>query len=80
MATRKLPILPKKSYEAVQEQLVPYLPSVGKAENQTIFSQNRSQDLSAKKLSNKDFSIGLKDIDEAIKYYFDNVKIGRAHV
>lgn len=73
MPSRKLPILPQKSHEAVQNNLNPYLTSIGKAENDTIFSQNRGNDLSAKNTGEKDFSIGLKDIDGAIKYYFENI-------
>lgn len=67
---KKLPILPKKVHEPVQEQLNPYY--ISKSDSDTVFSQNRGNDIKSGE-NDKDFSIGLKDIDEAIIYYFDNV-------
>jgi hypothetical protein len=73
MPPRKLPVLPKKVNEVVQDQLQPYLPSIGKPEEDSVFTRNRAYDLSFKGDKAKDISIGLKDIDEALVYYFENV-------
>jgi hypothetical protein len=70
---RRLKPLPKRGDEGIQEQLTPsYAP---KAANDGVFNRNRGNDLSQKltKDDTKNFTVGLKDIDEAVKYYFENV-------
>ena len=42
-------------------------------ENETGIPFNRSEKLSWKGDTTKPFSIGIKDIDEAVFYYFENV-------
>ncbi len=71
---RDLKPIPRNIVQVEQAQIVPYLPSIGKPsiEEGTVFSQNRAKDISRKNDKVKDISIGLEDIDEAIKYYFDN--------
>ena len=44
-------------------------------ENETGISFNRSTKLSFKGDTVKPFSIGIKDLDEAVFYYFNNVFI-----
>ena len=73
---RQLPILPqpKNQSEVTQEALpTPYLANQGKPVSETVFDHNRGTDISMKKDTVKDISIGLQDIDEAIMYYFNNV-------
>ena len=41
--------------------------------NQSGIPFNRSEQMSRKGDTYKDFTVGLKDIDEAIFYYFENV-------
>jgi hypothetical protein len=70
---RRLKPLPKRGDEGIQEQIVPsYAP---KGVNDGVFNRNRGNDLSQKlnKDTTKNFTVGLKDIDEAVKYYFENV-------
>ena len=71
---RDLKPIPRNIVQVEQSQIEPYLPSIGKpsSEEGTVFSQNRGKDISRKNDKIKDISIGLEDIDEAIKYYFDN--------
>lgn len=71
---RDLKPIPRNIVQVEQTQFEAYLPSVGKpsSEEGTVFSRNRSKDLSRKNDNVKDISIGLKDIDNAIQYYFDN--------
>jgi hypothetical protein len=72
---RDLKPIPRNIVEVEQTQFEAYLPSVGKpsSEEGTVFSQNRSKDISRKNDKTKNISIGLEDIDNAIQYYFDNV-------
>jgi hypothetical protein len=60
--------------------VMPYIPSQGNP-NQ-VFSEpqklgqpeiNRALERTLRNDTDKDFSIGIKDFDEALKYYFDNV-------
>jgi hypothetical protein len=71
---RDLKPIPRNIVQVEQSQIEAYIPSIGKppSEEGTIFSQNRGKDISRKNDKVKDISIGLEDIDEAIKYYFDN--------
>ena len=68
MATRK-PI-PKSQVELSQETITPYL-NQGKAP--VPANKRRENQRTRKNDEVKDFSIGLKDIDSAIIYYFQNV-------
>ena len=67
------PIPPNQS-EIIQSTIKPYL-NQGKPIVDTVFSRqsNRAQQTSRKTDKIKDISVGLQDIDYAIKYYFDNV-------
>jgi hypothetical protein len=63
---------PRNQSEVTQAELsTPYL-SQGKAISETTFSKNRGTDYSMKDDTVKDISIGLKDIDSAVIYYFNN--------
>ena len=68
MATRK-PI-PKSQVELSQETITPYL-NQGKAP--VPANKRRENQRTRKNDDVKDFSVGLKDIDSAIIYYFQNV-------
>ena len=71
---RPLPVIPKNQSEVTQEALPPaYLVSQGKPVSDTVFSENRGNDISMKNDTVKDISVGLQDIDEAIMYYFNNI-------
>jgi len=64
---------PKNQSEIVQSTIESYL-NQGKPINNDIFSQkNRALQTTRKTDKVKDISIGLEDIDYAIKYYFDHV-------
>jgi hypothetical protein len=67
------PIPPNQS-EIIQSTIKPYL-NQGKPIANTVFSRqsNRALQTSRKTDKIKDISVGLEDIDYAIKYYFDNV-------
>lgn len=64
--------IPKNQSEIVQDTLVPYL-NQGKPVSQNVFTHrdNRALNTTRKTDDIKDFSIGLQDIDYAIKYYFE---------
>ena len=71
---------PKNRKEFMDKLVMPYVPSQG--DPNAVFSEpqklgqpeiNRALEVSVKKDLDKDFSIGIKDFDEALKYYFDNV-------
>ena len=51
----------------------PYLINEGKPTSRTVFTQNRAKQFSRKNDKVKDITVGLQDIDYAIKYYFDEV-------
>jgi len=65
----------KNQSEITQQSLPNTYLNQGKPISETVFSQpaNRSLQTSRKTDKVKDMSIGLEDIDYAIKYYFDNV-------
>ena len=67
------PIPPNQS-EIVQRTITPYL-NQGKPINDSVFarSKNRALQTTRKTDKVKDISVGLEDIDYAIKYYFENV-------
>jgi hypothetical protein len=69
--TRRLKPIQRKSNEAVQEQLTPY--NLPKASKDTAFTENRAHNVSQKEDDANNISVGLEDIDKAIKYYFENV-------
>jgi len=64
--------IPKNQAEIVQDTITPFLPE-GKPFSQNVFTHrdNRGNNTSRKTDNIKDFSIGLEDIDYAIKYYFE---------
>lgn len=70
---RKLPILPNTPARALNEQIDPYIPSIGgpvlPADQIT-----RANQISVDTEDNiNPFTIGLQDIDEAVFYYFNNI-------
>jgi hypothetical protein len=69
---RDLKPIPKNQAEIVNPTIVPYL-NQGKPVSQNVFTHrdNRGNNTSRKNDNIKDFSIGLEDIDYAIKYYFE---------
>ena len=69
MTQRRKPI-PKSQVELSQETITPYL-NTGKAPVPT--NKKRENQISVKEDEVKQFSVGLKDVDEAIFYYFNNV-------
>jgi hypothetical protein len=66
--------IPKNQGDISQLQITPYL-NQGKPVRDDIFARqsNRALQTSRKTDKVKDISVGLQDIDYAIKYYFDNV-------
>lgn len=69
MARRKKPV-PKSQAELLQDQLTPILPvSLPPVPN----SKKRENQRTVKGDNTKRFTIGLRDIDETIIYYFNNV-------
>jgi hypothetical protein len=64
--------IPKNQSEIVQDTINPYL-NQGKPFSENVFTHrdNRGNNTSRKNDNVKDFSIGLEDIDYAIKYYFE---------
>jgi hypothetical protein len=64
---------PKNQSEIVQSTIETYLDQ-GKPVNNNVFNQtDRAKQATRKTDKVKDISIGLEDIDYAIKYYFDHV-------
>ena len=73
MAEYRKPI-PKNQSQITQEAIPPaYLQSQGKPPVDTVFTKNRALQTSRKNDKVKDISVGLEDIDYAIKYYFENI-------
>jgi len=66
--------IPKNQAEIVQDTITPYL-NQGKPVSQNVFTHrdNRALNTTRKTDKIKDISIGLEDIDFALKYYFENV-------
>ena len=65
--------IPLNQSEIVQSTITPYL-NQGKPISNNVFNKtNRSKQTTRKTDKIKDISIGLEDIDYAIKYYFDAV-------
>jgi hypothetical protein len=64
--------IPRNQSEVVQSTINPYL-NQGKPVSQNVFTHrdNRALNTTRKTDNVKDFSIGLEDIDYAIKYYFE---------
>jgi polyisoprenoid-binding protein YceI len=64
--------IPKNQSEIVQDTINPYL-NQGKPISQNVFTHrdNRALNTSRKQDNIKDISIGLEDIDYAVKYYFE---------
>jgi len=64
---------PLNQSEIVQSTIKPYL-NQGKPINNNVFNKtDRSKQTTRKTDKIKDISVGLEDIDYAIKYYFDNI-------
>jgi len=71
---------PQNRQEFMDKLVTPYLKSQG--DPNIVFSEpqklgqpeiNRALEISLRNDYDKDFSIGIKDFDEALKYYFDNI-------
>lgn len=71
MAKRKKPI-PKRQSQLSQDSIETYK-NASKQPTQDNLKKNRGTSRSVKDDDVKQFSIGLKDIDETIVYYFNNV-------
>ena len=76
--------VPKTQREISESLITPFDPTVGNPNgpnkysvdpdiNQAGIPFNRSEKMSRKGDSYKQFSVGLEDIDESIFYYFNNV-------
>jgi len=68
MTQRRKPI-PKSQVEISQNNITPHDAKQGKA----IVNKNRAYNRSVKGDTVKQFSVGLKDVDETIVYYYNNV-------
>jgi hypothetical protein len=73
MSNRRLKPTPKNLLEVTQAEITPYLSSGKQPNDNTVFSKNRATDISWKGDKQKDVSISLLDIDNAIYYYFNEV-------
>lgn len=71
MATQGRKPIPKSQTEISQEGIVPYSPT--DANPNELTQTGRGYKFSFKGDTVKPFSIGIKDIDESIMYYFQNV-------
>lgn len=71
MATQGRKPIPKTQREISQENITPYSPTNDNPNELT--STGRGYKFSFRGDTVKPFSIGIKDIDEAIMYYFENV-------
>jgi hypothetical protein len=65
--------IPKNQSEITKGALGPALLNQGKPNVDTIFTNNRALNTTRKTDKIKDISIGLEDIDFALKYYFENI-------
>ena len=66
--------IPKNQAEIVQDTITPFL-NQGKPISQNVFTHrdNRALNTTRKTDKIKDITIGLEDIDYALKYYFENI-------
>ena len=64
--------IPKNQSQITQESLSPAYYQ-DKPDSSTVFTHNRALEKSRKIDKVKDISVGLEDIDYALKYYFENV-------
>lgn len=72
MATKgRIPV--PKSQEEISNSLVKPYDKLNRGNPNTRTTLNRGEQVSFKEDTTKPFSLGLKDIDEAIIYYFDNI-------
>ena len=71
---------PVKRKEFMDKLVTPYMETIGNPNE--VFSEpqklgqpehNRALETTLRGDTDKDFHIGIKDFDEAVKYYFDNV-------
>lgn len=72
MAKRRKPT-PKTQKEISKSLQTPYDKTTTNPNNLISDEVNRGEQISVKGDTNKDFHVGLRDITESIKYYFDNV-------
>jgi hypothetical protein len=73
MSNRRLKPTPKNLLEVTQAEITPYLTSGKQQNDRTVFTKNRANDISWKGDKQKDVSISLLDIDNAIYYYFNEI-------
>jgi len=64
--------IPKNQSQVLQEAFTPYDKTVSKPVSDTVFSKNRATELSFENSKIKDYSVSLKDHDEAVLHYFEN--------
>ena len=66
--------IPKNQAEIVQDTITPFL-NQGKPVSQNVFTHrdNRALNTTRKTDKIKDITVGLEDIDYALKYYFENI-------
>jgi hypothetical protein len=70
---RRLKPIPKNIVQTEQSQIDPYYQEKPDSNIGTVFSRNRGNDISRKNDKIKDISVDLEDLDNAVKYYFENV-------
>jgi hypothetical protein len=73
MSNRRLKPTPKNLLEVTQAEITPYLASGKQPNDRTVFTKNRANDISWRDDKQKDVSISLLDIDNAIYYYFNEI-------
>lgn len=66
-------VTPKKQKEILNSLIDPHLPSYGNPNTNVTGDLNRGNQISFSDDDTKLFQLGLKDIDESIFYYFENV-------
>lgn len=70
---RNIKPIPNNPFEISQDTISPYISNESKPISEMhAYAQNRATNLSVKDDVTQDISIGLKDIDGAILYYFNN--------
>ena len=74
MGVRKMKPIPKTQKEISKELTgQPYDTTQGNPNDAQYDPSNRGNHISAKGDTTKKFTVGIQDIDESIKYYFENV-------
>ena len=72
MATKGRIPIPKTQKEISNSTIIPY-EKLERGNPNSTGGVNRSEQISSKGNTSKPFGLGIKDIDEAISYYFNNV-------